>query len=508
MLLENASGEMKTWKVFIFCHNVIWDEMYEGDPVFSPKHYTFMKLGGHELRRNPSKTYKVISEFDFPISWPSSFYAEITGMYCVYKNNLHHGLEYVGFSHYDKEHRLIGSGGKPNIEELEALRIESDMKQRKLDRPTNITALISEKLTVPYPVHISLESHDFKKIYGQRVLMDESQPDAFVGDGINCIDRILDEYNSFFRTSYTLEDVSRDGFLNMCDCFVTPAPLFEKLMSFLVPVIENRMLDIYDSTRSHRLQGGLLERYVAVFFALENILKIDLSIVHHFSKKLKQERKGMNYSIEKFISNTFLYDVITDRRHKKELLKWVENNRPCPPPHLIKQSVVKEYARRFSSQMLVETGTYLGFMIRATRDTFSRIYSIELDEVLYRRAAKKFSKYKDITMLQGDSGEVLKKLLGSLSGPCLFWLDAHHSSGATFKTGKGKKLTPIVSELEHILRHKDADGFVILIDDAREFTGENDYPTLPVLEALVKSMKPEFVMSVQDDIIRIHRNAR
>lgn len=499
---------MKAWKVFIFCHNVIWDEMYEGDPGFSPKNYTFLKLGNHYLHRNISKDYKVIAESDFPISWPSPFYAEITGMYCVYKNNLHRGLDYVGFSHYDKEHRLIGSGGKPNIKELEALRIQSDMKQQKLDRPTNITALINEKLAFHCPVHVSLESHDFKKIYSQRVLMDESQPDAFVGDGINCIDRILDEYNSFFRTSYTLTDVAKDGFLNMCDCFITPVPLFEKLMSFLVPIIETRKLDFYDSTRSHRLQGGLLERYVAVFFALEEIEKIDLSIVHHYSKKLKREGSSMNYGIEKLISRTFLYDIVTDKRHKKELLKWVENNRPCPPPHLIKQSVVKDYARRFSIKTLVETGTYLGFMIRATRDIFSRIYSIELDEVLYQRAAKKFSKYKHVKMLQGDSGEVLKNLMGNLSGACLFWLDAHHSSGATFTTGKGKKLTPIVSELEHILHQENADDHVILIDDAREFTGENDYPTLQELEKLVKTIKPQFVMSVQDDIIRIHRGAQ
>jgi hypothetical protein len=212
----------------------------------------------------------------------------------------------------------------------------------------------------------------------------------------------------------------------------------------------------------------------------------------------------MNFFIEKLISGTFLYDVLSDRRHKRELHDWIERFRPCPPPHLVKQSVVKEYAKRFSLETLVETGTYLGFMVRSTKDTFRRIYSIELEETLYRRARKKFFRFNHVTILQGDSGEVLSELLASLNEPCLFWLDAHHSSGAAFKTGRGTLTTPVLSELEHILSHPKAQDHVILIDDAREFTGENDYPTIDALKEIVFRVKPEFTLEVRDDIIRIH----
>jgi hypothetical protein len=213
----------------------------------------------------------------------------------------------------------------------------------------------------------------------------------------------------------------------------------------------------------------------------------------------------MNFFIEKLISGTSLYDFVSDRRHQKELIAWIERFRPIPPPHLVKQSVVKEYAKRFSLETLVETGTYLGFMVRSTKDTFKRIYSIELEETLYRRAKNKFSKYDHITILQGDSGEVLSRLLATLREPCLFWLDAHHSSGATFQTGKGDVLTPILSELGHIFAHPKAQGHVILIDDAREFTGENDYPTISQLRELVSGVMPGFTLEVQDDIIRVHK---
>jgi hypothetical protein len=282
---------MNTWKVFIHCHNVIWDEMYENDPDFTSEHYRFLKLGRHDLRYNLAKGYRIIGEFDFPIYWDAPHYAELTGMYCVYKNRLHDGLDYIGFSHYDKEHRLLCSGGSVNMKELEEARVQYDGTRRKCHGPTNITSRIDSIVGSPLPVHVSLESHDFHKIYDQRVLMDDTKPDAFVGEGVNCIDRILEDYNSFFQTHYTLQDVARDGFLNMCNCFITPVSIFDKLMSFIAFIMESRQLEIYDTQRLHRLQGGLLERYVAVFFALENIAKIDLSTVHQISKKLKPPKK-------------------------------------------------------------------------------------------------------------------------------------------------------------------------------------------------------------------------
>lgn len=213
----------------------------------------------------------------------------------------------------------------------------------------------------------------------------------------------------------------------------------------------------------------------------------------------------MKRALEKLIRRTSLYDVVAARRQRNDLLAWLDRGRPCPPPDLFKQSVVKEYARRFPVGTFVETGTYLGFMVGAVKDTFRRIYSIELDEALHRRASRKFARHGHISILQGDSGEVLARLLPALREPCLFWLDAHYSSGAAFKTARGKVETPIASELKHILSHAEARNHVILIDDAREFTGSNDYPTIPELRELAGKMQPDFILELRDDIIRIHR---
>ena len=43
---------------------------------------------------------------------------------------------------------------------------------------------------------------------------------------------------------------------------------------------------------------------------------------------------------------------------------------------------MREYGEKFGLKALVETGTYYGEMVAATKHYFDRIYSIELDAVL------------------------------------------------------------------------------------------------------------------------------
>ena len=197
---------------------------------------------------------------------------------------------------------------------------------------------------------------------------------------------------------------------------------------------------------------------------------------------------------------SFLSDTILRGLQKIYLWNWDRGGRVGPRPNLLKQKDVKDYAREFDLRTLIETGTYHGAMVSATKDIFSRIVSIELDKTLHERAKKKFSRYGHISILQGDSGEVLGNLLPSITEPCLFWLDAHYSGGPT---AKGRIETPILQELQHVLHHPVA-GHVILIDDARCFVGQNDYPTIEEVRELVLGPHSDWVVEVKDDMIHIH----
>ena len=184
----------------------------------------------------------------------------------------------------------------------------------------------------------------------------------------------------------------------------------------------------------------------------------------------------------------------------KALRRWESQGKPLPPPHIVKQLAVKEYAALFGLRVLVETGTYYGEMVEAMRKTFDRLYSIEIDQGFYEEALDAFGRFTNIRIIKGDSGEVLPSILPEVKQPCLFWLDGHYSGP---ETGKGLLDTPITKELQQIFLHPIREH-AILIDDAREFTGEGDYPSLDRLREFVRNSRPDWIFEVRDDIIRIH----
>ena len=186
---------------------------------------------------------------------------------------------------------------------------------------------------------------------------------------------------------------------------------------------------------------------------------------------------------------------------KKKVLLWKLRGCPVPAPHAVKQMINKHYAAKFKPHIFIETGTYMGEMIDAVEGHFSKIISIEFDPKLAGRAQEKYSSAPHVTILQGDSGKLLPELLAKINEPCLFWLDAHYSSGVT---GHADSETPIMKEIRAILDHS-CPEHVILIDDAREFTGNKNYPTLAALRQLVQQRRKEWQMTVEADIIRIHK---
>lgn len=206
-------------------------------------------------------------------------------------------------------------------------------------------------------------------------------------------------------------------------------------------------------------------------------------------------------SIKQAIKRTLPDDVLKLRRDLEARRAWEKQGRPSPPPHIIKEELIRDYAKTFNTNILIETGTYLGDMVHAMKKSFSRVISFELDQTLATQARQRFSSDSHIEIIQGDSGKLLGDYLANINEPCLFWLDGHYSGGIT---AKGPLETPIKNELTAILSHA-VDGHVVLIDDARCFTGENDYPTLDELKSFVAARKPNYKFSLQHDVIRIHK---
>ncbi len=215
----------------------------------------------------------------------------------------------------------------------------------------------------------------------------------------------------------------------------------------------------------------------------------------------------MKESLKYFLERTTPFGVLARLQRKRQLEKkwhqWEKNGTHPPMPDLGKQRVVIEYIKKFLPAIFIETGTYKGKMVYAVMPHIQEIYSIELDETYCRNAQKRFAGYPNIHIIQGQSGTVLPKILSTIEKPCLFWLDAHYSGGST---AKGETNTPIRQEMECILKHTRAEDHIILIDDARFFTGRDDYPSLETLKHFILDIHPGWIFEVKDDIIRTHSN--
>ncbi|MGH2437013.1 MAG: hypothetical protein ACRDFA_08470, partial [bacterium] len=153
--------------------------------------------------------------------------------------------------------------------------------------------------------------------------------------------------------------------------------------------------------------------------------------------------------------------------------------------------------------VLVETGTFLGDTVWALRDCFLTIHSIELDPRLHAFARHRLRKLPHVHLHCGDSSSVLQTLLPTLSEPCLFWLDGHYSGDAT---ARGADNSPIRQELSLILSHT-VPGHVLLIDDARCFSGAGGYPTLDELRTVIAATNPDLRFAIAEDVVRIEPRA-
>lgn len=183
----------------------------------------------------------------------------------------------------------------------------------------------------------------------------------------------------------------------------------------------------------------------------------------------------------------------------KTVVVWFLHGQIPPAPHIVKRNILKNYGQKYNLTVFIETGTYKGDTVYALKDSFKKIISIELDATLYQKARERFRPYPKISILQGDSAQVFEQVLPSVKAPTLFWLDGHYSGE---HTGHGSLETPIMRELELIFSHP-IKNHVILIDDARLFTGEHDYPKFKDLALFVKNNSLYSSIEVNNDIIRI-----
>jgi hypothetical protein len=206
---------------------------------------------------------------------------------------------------------------------------------------------------------------------------------------------------------------------------------------------------------------------------------------------------ALRYNVKPFIP-LFILSRWKTSYSEKDIKKWRQAGARVPPPHFIKQFLIREYRHKYGYAVLIESGTFLGDMVAAQQEIFAKIISIELDGFLFRKAVRRFKAYSHIRIMYGDSGKIMRFILKDIHEPCLFWLDGHYSSGVT---ARGEKVCPIFEELEAIFSSAAGFNHVILIDDARLFTGKGGYPQIDELTHFIKSRNNNYQVLTEKDVI-------
>lgn len=192
-------------------------------------------------------------------------------------------------------------------------------------------------------------------------------------------------------------------------------------------------------------------------------------------------------------------DFVRILRDQKQLWQWRVGFFNGIPPQIVKQKAIRRFKHLYNYSILIETGTYLGDMVQSQKRHFKRIHSVELSESLYIEATQRFKDDGNVFLYLGDSGVMLELILQQVNEPCIIWLDGHYSGGFT---AKGEKECPVMEELNVIFSDKRFDH-VVLIDDARCFTGEGDYPSKHDIMEFVAKRRPDYDVEVKDDIIHL-----
>ncbi len=151
------------------------------------------------------------------------------------------------------------------------------------------------------------------------------------------------------------------------------------------------------------------------------------------------------------------------------------------------------------NKVFVETGTLYGEGIqRALLAGFQEMHSIELSPKYYSLAKESFQADPKVHIYFGDSSTLLFDVIKEIDQPITFWLDAHYSG---WDTASGRKLSPILEELEQIGRHP-IKTHTILIDDVRLFgTYHFDYTTLDEILKKLYEINPHYTISYENGFV-------
>jgi hypothetical protein len=158
------------------------------------------------------------------------------------------------------------------------------------------------------------------------------------------------------------------------------------------------------------------------------------------------------------------------------------------PEGRYKRGLLRRLQKVFKYDYFVETGTHEGRTPYYLQPYFKKIWTIELDDALFARASEFLRPFSNISVLHGDSSEVLKEVVQQLGRPAIFWLDGHYSGGGT---AKGRIAAPLAQELK-VIASSPIKEHVIVIDDSSDFCLKEGNEQLSGIIAILEGINRDY----------------
>ena len=133
------------------------------------------------------------------------------------------------------------------------------------------------------------------------------------------------------------------------------------------------------------------------------------------------------------------------------------------------ERMIRRLAEDGGARCFIEGGTHIGGTARWASSHFEHVWTIEGHPQMYERGSH-LDTHGNVKRLLGNTKDKLPEVLKALTGPAVFWLDAHWCGPQTFQDERGGEC-PILEELEAVGRWSAESGHdaFVLVDDARLF---------------------------------------
>jgi len=180
------------------------------------------------------------------------------------------------------------------------------------------------------------------------------------------------------------------------------------------------------------------------------------------------------------------------------------------PHSLMKFFQIDALRKRTGATQFIEAGTYLGLTAERCGRVFNKVYTIELDPELVRKASIRLKRHRNIELIEGDASIHLQQILQrpEVEDVVIFW--DGHACGAYAQSGDATPgadiaTEPVMSGLGRVLAwsHK-IKG--IIVDDFRLFGEQEGFPTKAELIGLLETFgRGTFEVSVHLDQVILAR---